>query len=211
MKLKKNLKWIILVISLLFFLIIAIKVYHKPAIGIDEVCYNFLSNNIISDSVTPIIKIITNLGGATILITLTIIFFIIIKNKKIGLCITLNLCFVSLLNFIMKNIFQRERPSSIRLIEESGYSFPSGHSMASMAFYGLIIFLIYKYIDNKYIKFLTIMLFSILILSIGISRIYLGVHYTTDVCGGFLLSIAYLIIFTSGSKKYILESVNYEE
>ena len=208
---KRNIKKIVFIISLLLFILIAILVFHKPGVWLDNIVYNFLSNNIISDSLTSVVKIITALGGAMVLILLTISSLIFIKNKKIGLCITLNLILVTLLNLITKNVLQRERPVGFRLVEESGYSFPSGHSMASMAFYGLIIFFIYKYIENKYIKYFSISFFSILILGIGISRIYLGVHYTTDVLAGFLLSISYLIIYTSTSKKYILERVKYEK
>lgn len=202
---KRNLKKIIFIASLVLFVLIAIEVFRKPAVKLDDIVYNFLSNNIISDTLTKFVKIITNLGGAIILISLAISSLIFIKNKKIGFCIILNLVLVTLLNLIIKNILQRERPTGFRLIEEGGYSFPSGHSMASMAFYGLIILYIYKYIENKYIKLSAISFFSILILGIGISRIYLGVHYTTDVLAGFLLSISYLIVYTSASKKYILE------
>jgi membrane-associated phospholipid phosphatase len=92
-----------------------------------------------------------------------------------------------------------------RIIEETGYSFPSGHSMISMAFYGYIIYLIYKYVKNKYIKWISIVLLSILICSIGISRIYLGVHYTSDVLGGFLISVSYLVIYISSIKKLLPE------
>lgn len=77
-----------------------------------------------------------------------------------------------------------------------GYSFPSGHSMVSMAFYGFLIYLIYNNIKNKYIKWILICSLSILIILIGISRIYLGVHYTSDVLAGFLISISYLVIYT---------------
>lgn len=85
------------------------------------------------------------------------------------------------------------------------YSFPSGHSMVSMAFYGYLVYLIYKYVKNKYIKWTSITLLSILIFLIGISRIYLGVHYTSDVVGGFLISIAYLIIYINIMDKHVLE------
>lgn len=77
--------------------------------------------------------------------------------------------------------------------------------MISMAFYGYIIYLIYKYVKNKYIKWFSIVLLSILICSIGISRIYLGVHYTSDVLGGFLISVSYLVIYISAVNKFLIE------
>lgn len=67
--------------------------------------------------------------------------------------------------------------------------------MISMAFYGYLIYLIYKSKFNKYVKIILITIFVFLILFIGISRIYLGVHYTSDVIAGILLSISYLIVF----------------
>ena len=78
--------------------------------------------------------------------------------------------------------------------------------MVSMAFYGFIIYLIYKNIENKTIKWSSIILLSILIILIGISRIYLGVHYTSDVLGGFLLAISYLIIYTGFVKRYVFDN-----
>ena len=128
-----------------------------------------------------------------------------IKNKKIGVSIFSNLVIVTILNQLLKGILQRPRPTEYRIIEETGYSFPSGHSMISMAFYGYIIYLIYKYVKNKYIKWFSIVLLSILICSIGISRIYLGVHYTSDVLGGFLISISYLVIYISAVNKFLIE------
>ena len=136
---------------------------------------------------------------------MTVLLFILINNKKIGLSIFSNLVIITVLNQLLKRILQRPRPTEFRIIEETGYSFPSGHSMVSMAFYGYLIYLIYKYVKNKYLKWISIVLLSILICSIGISRIYLGVHYTSDVLGGFLVSISYLILFISTVNKFLIE------
>ena len=200
----KNLKWIILFICLIGFLDLAEDVFNKEIMKGDIIGYQIVSTFLISDFATPIAKIITNFGGAIFLIAITVILFILIKNKKIGVAITTNLVLVALLNQLLKNILQRPRPTEYRIIQETGYSFPSGHSMASMAFYGYLIYLIYKYVENKNIKWILITLLSILICSIGISRIYLGVHYTSDVLGGFLISISYLVIYISAINKFLL-------
>ena len=201
----KNLKWIILFICLVGFLAIAEDVFHKEIMMKDIIGYKLVSTFLISDFATPIAKFITNFGGAIFLIIATIILFILIKNKKIGFSIISNLVIVTILNQLLKNILQRPRPNEFRIIEETGYSFPSGHSMVSMAFYGYLIYLIYRYVKNKYLKWTLIVLLIILICTIGISRIYLGVHYTSDVLGGFLISISYLVIYISAVNKFLLE------
>ncbi len=199
----KNLKWIILFICLIGFLAIAEDVFNKEIMSGDIIGYKLVSTFLISDFATPIAKFITNFGGAIFLITLTIVLLILIKNKKIGISIFSNLVIVTILNQLLKAILQRPRPTEYRIVEETGYSFPSGHSMVSMAFYGYLIYLIYKYVKNKYIKWISIVLLSILVCSIGISRIYLGVHYTSDVLGGFLISMSYLVIYISAVNKFL--------
>lgn len=109
----------------------------------DTSIYNVISNNIISDSLTPTVVFLTNIGGTVFLIVLTLILLLTIKNKKIGLCITINLALSALINFLFKNIVQRPRPDeSIRLISESGFSFPS------RTFHGKFIFLWFFNIFN---------------------------------------------------------------
>ena len=110
---------------------------------------------------------------------------------------TLNLTINFIFNQYLKLFFSRPRPVDLMIVEEKGYSFPSGHSMISMAFYGFIIFLIWKYLKNKKLKWLYTILLGILIVLVGTSRIYLGVHYASDVLAGFYFSIAYLIIYTT--------------
>ena len=199
----KNLKWIILFICLIGFLAIAEDVFNKEIMSGDIIGYKLVSTFLISNFATPIAKFITNLGGAIFLIALTIVLLVLIKNKKIGISIFSNLVIVTILNQLLKAILKRPRPTEYRIVEETGYSFPSGHSMVSMAFYGYLIYLIYKYVKNKYIKWISIVLLSILVCSIGISRIYLGVHYTSDVLGGFLISMSYLVIYISAVNKFL--------
>ena len=201
----KNLKWIILFICLIGFLAIAEDVFNKEIMSGDIIGYKLISKFLISDFTIPIAKFITNFGGAIFLIVLTIILLISIKNKKIGLSIFSNLAIITILNQLLKRVLQRPRPTEYRIIEETGYSFPSGHSMISMAFYGYLIYLIYKYVENKYVKWILISLLIVLICLIGVSRIYLGVHYTSDVLGGFLISISYLVIYISAVNKFLVE------
>ncbi len=201
-----NFKWIILFICLIGFLALAEDVFNKEIMNGDILGYKFVSTFLISDFATPIAKFITNFGGAIFIIIMAIFIAIIIKNKKIAISILANLVIITGLNQLLKRILQRARPTEYRIIQETGYSFPSGHSMISMAFYGYLIYLIYKHVKNKCIKWISISLLSILICLIGISRIYLGVHYTSDVLGGFLISISYLVIYISVVNKFLVEN-----
>lgn len=195
--LRKNLRWIILFICMLIFLETAEDVFENEIMKRDIIGYDLISTYLMSDFITPIAKFITHFGGAIFLVSFATILFILIKNKKIGICIYINLFIVTILNLILKNIVQRPRPTEYRLINEHGYSFPSGHSMASAAFYGFLIYLIYKKVENRKLKIALMSILSLLILLIGISRIYLGVHYTSDVLAGFCVSISYLAIYTN--------------
>ena len=200
---RKNLKWFIVFICLILVIGILEDVLEDEILKLDIYGYDLVSKFLISDFVTPIAKNITHLGGAIFLFTLSLILLLILKNKKIGILIWLNLGISVLLNQALKFIIQRPRPTEFRIINESGYSFPSGHSMVSAAFYGFLIYLIYKNVKNKYLKWSLITLLSLVILTIGISRIYLGVHYTSDVIAGFLISISYLIIFIHFAKDFM--------
>ena len=89
---------------------------------------------------------------------------------------------------------QRPRPDHLRLIKQGGYSFPSGHSMIAICVYGTLIYLVHRKVKNRKIKVALEILLTIIILLIGISRIYVGVHYPSDVITGYLISIIILII-----------------
>ena len=124
-----------------------------------------------------------------------ILFYLFNKDKSFNRYFTINLVAIFTSNFIVKNIIRRDRPIDINLIIENGFSFPSGHSMVSFAFYGFIIYYVYCSHLSKLWKTIIISILTLLVLMIGLSRIYLGVHYASDVIGGFVLALVYLIIF----------------
>ena len=189
-------KWIFLAFFIILFLLLVEDLFREELYITDDYIYHHISK-LISPSFTFFFKFITKLGSASVLIGIIIATFIIFKNKRIGLYMSINLVCIFILNQLLKFFFERPRPIDLMIIEESGYSFPSGHSMVSMAFYGFIIFLLWKYLKNNKLKWFYTILLIFLIVLIGISRIYLGVHYATDVIAGFYISIAYLIVFTT--------------
>ena len=191
----------IVVLCLILFSVICYGVLSYDSLVIDTKVYSFIADNLMSDGITSVLKVITELGGVAFTVLAGVLIFMFCK--KIRWFVTFDLVGVTLINQVIKHIVRRPRPNVLRLVEEDGYSFPSGHSMVSMAFYGIIIYLVYKNVSNKYLKWILIILLSLLILSIGFSRIYVGVHYFTDVPGGFLLGLAYLIIYINIYNKRI--------
>jgi undecaprenyl-diphosphatase len=97
-----------------------------------------------------------------------------------------------LLNLFLKMIFHRSRPILHRIIDANGFSFPSGHSMAAFAMYGILSFLLWRHIPSRLGRIILLIGSAFVIWMIGISRIYLGVHYPSDVLGGFLASGCWL-------------------
>ena len=191
----KNYKWIIFFLFFVIFLAIAEDVFEQEIFEFDSVVYNFLVNNR-NEALNNFFKIITQFGSALVLIIITILCVIFIRDKKYKILVPANLLTIAIINIVLKNFFLRPRPNELRLIEETGYSFPSGHAMASTAFYGLIIYIVHEKVENKILRNTICIMLGLLILLISVSRIYVGVHYTSDVIAGTCFSIAYLILIT---------------
>lgn len=204
-KTKNIIKWILCAITAILAIVVTINVKNGRILELDLNIYKFFSENVINDKLTPIVKVITHIGGAKIVFVLTVLAIILIKGLKNKLFLLTGIVGTAGLNVVLKHIVQRERPNINRLIPEKGYSFPSGHSMMSMAFYGMLIFLIFKYVKNTALKWTLIVILTILLSTIGITRIYLGVHYPSDVIGGFLVSLTYLFILTEIYNKVKIE------
>ncbi|HIS91317.1 MAG TPA: phosphatase PAP2 family protein [Candidatus Faecisoma merdavium] len=179
------------IFSIVLFVIFLLGVYfNEYLIWIDDFSYSIVSL-FISDTMTTIMKFITFFADPIWCILFSVL--VIIFWKKIRKAFLINLILVFMLNYILKLIFSRTRPIDINIITETGYSFPSGHAMISLAIYGFLAYLLWES-DYKYKK-IGVSLLVLLIVLIGISRIYLGVHYTSDVIAGFIVSLGYLLLF----------------
>lgn len=99
-----------------------------------------------------------------------------------------------ILNEVLKVVFARERPMLYRLADATGYSFPSGHAMAALTLYGVLTYLIWSHVSSAVGRGIILLLSIAIILTIGISRIYLGVHYPSDIVAGYLLSGGWLAL-----------------
>jgi hypothetical protein len=132
-------------------------------------------------------KAITWFGNPMTIIGLIVIFIAIFRNKD-SLLLTISALDSVIVNSIIKHIVKRDRPNILRLVSESGYSFPSGHAMISVCVYGFLFYLAMVRIKNKYLRWVSCLILGFLILGIGISRIYVGVHYASDIIAGYALA-----------------------
>ena len=200
----------LLIYMLLPFLIIITlitgKIVTQKELIIDKLAYDILVEQLRNPTLTMIMKTITKLSNTKFIIIfaaiLTLLFLFKWNKPKVAKLIPCSLIMITSLNVLLKVIFQRERPIGYRLIEMTGYSFPSGHAMVSMAFYGLLIYIIYHYVKNKKLRNILIIINVLLIALIGISRVYLGVHYLSDVLTGYSISVIYLLLLIKLLKKY---------
>ncbi len=191
---KKGYVYIIAIFILFLTVLIINNLYINELTIVDNEILAFININLQSNFLTGFMKFITFFGSYKFLISLAILMFLVLKNKNIKIFTSFNLLLVYLTNVILKHIYLRERPD-FTLVSESGYSLPSSHAMCSMAFYGLLIYFVKKYIKNKYFRCIFIIILSLLVLLIGFSRIYLNVHYLSDVIIGYLFGLLSLLLF----------------
>jgi undecaprenyl-diphosphatase len=161
---------------------------------------------------TVIMERFTWLGSTLVVVILAIgimIFLAVVLGHRKELLLFLAIIGgAPLLNIVLKSFFRRERPNIHRLAEEATYSFPSGHSMAAFALYGGLVYLLWRHVGSKTGRSILITAGSIIVLFIGVSRIYLGVHYPSDVIGGYLASGMWLGLSIGIYQGYVKPPVN---
>jgi membrane-associated phospholipid phosphatase len=152
---------------------------------------------------TPLMKFFTFFGSIeAIFICLILASAFLLWKKKHWetIFLTIGIAGGGLFNSLLKWIFRRQRPEVHRIIEETGYSFPSGHSMGSFIFYGMLCMILLVFMQTTKKKFILLLCTIFLVAMVGISRIYLGVHYPSDVIAGFAAGGAWITLCLAAMK-----------
>ena len=196
---------VIFAASLVTFIVIAYRVFALDKTGADQAAFAF-AKSLVSDTTSSVMRFFTFFGSHYFLIPANIILAIIylIRRKSRYTIKVAAIAMTSLLIMLgLKLLFHRERPV-IPLFEPArGLSFPSGHAFMSVCFYGLLMIIIWK--EEKYhpvAKWVLLILSLIMVIMIGFSRIYLHVHYFTDVLAGFCIGFCWLLI-----SSYIIDQI----
>jgi undecaprenyl-diphosphatase len=194
LNLKVQLLWafIISIGALIGFTLLAIAVKGTSGLlAFDKAVISFVQG-LEAPALTTIMRFFTYVGSTipAIIIALVALYLLYrIQKERSELILFVIVCAgTPILVSLLKNFFQRARPEFHRLVEIGGYSFPSGHSMNALAIYGMITFLFWRHIPTRFGRTILILSSGIFILMIGTSRVYLGVHYPSDVLGGYLAS-----------------------
>lgn len=195
---KENKKIIVLSIIALFIVILVGPLVKNSPEGIffDKIAMDYIHNST-SPMVVHIMNLISWLGSPTFFLTIGLSVFVYLlrnKKKKNAKLLLLSVVGSFLLNAIIKNMFSRIRPLNYMLIDQGGYSFPSGHSMVSMTFYTTLAYILLENVKDKRTRIFIWIGNFVLVGLIGFSRIYLGVHWPTDVIVGFFLGFIFFLI-----------------
>lgn len=192
---RKAVKWCVAGLCLAGFLAIAFNL--KNVAPIDDAVYGVISSWI-SPAASAFFIGCSSLVGPILLLALSLVLVLILPDKEYRIPILINVSVAVVLNLMLKNVFIRPRPdAATRIITEVGHSFPSGHTMTAACFYGFMIYLTRKLCRRRALRNAVTALLCTVIALVALSRVYLGVHYFTDVLGGLLISAFYLIVFTT--------------
>jgi undecaprenyl-diphosphatase len=185
--------------------LIALLVSDKKIAVFDSTIISFIQGLEIP-AITSFMKFFTFIGAGfpSVFLSVIVLFFLykVLHHRRELILFLWAVIGSALLNEVLKFIFHRTRPTLHRIVNANGFSFPSGHSMAAFSLYGILAFLLWRHIPSSLGRGILIIFSTVMIMAIGISRIYLGVHYPSDVIGGFLASGSWLAILIWFFQRY---------
>lgn len=192
----KRIIWLV-VMPVILFAMLAVCIYAGITIRFEGWFYGEAVENM-SPVLTAMMKVITHLGDPITVIVFCLSLFLAPKTRRtIALPTSAVVIMSGVFNVLLKQIFARGRPNVLRLISETGYSFPSGHAMINASLYVMLILMIIRYLGSFSRKLFLSSLCIALAGLIGFSRVYLGVHYASDVLGGWLFGAAISLLVYS--------------
>ncbi|WP_162427510.1 phosphatase PAP2 family protein [Pontibacter pudoricolor] len=188
--------WLLFIACVVVFFYISSQIVQGDELGVDSAAFDFAAT-IASPGLDNFIKVITFFASRQFLTPaalLLVAYFVFIKRHR---WYSLKVPVVALgsitLNVVLKYFFDRPRPI-VPMVEAHGLSFPSGHTMVAASFYGLLIYLVWQNVKQPALKYTLVALLSVFVILIGFSRIYLRVHYATDVLAGFAAGFMWVFI-----------------
>lgn len=180
---------VLFVVALNGFVEITDELAENELTGLDKAITEYIIS-FRSEALTNYFTFATDLGDRNAYIVITVFlaayYFFKQRSWKFILQTTLVLLLATFSNIVLKRVFNRARPTLDHLVTVNTLSYPSGHSMSAMAFYGFLIYLCLRYKMRAWLKSLLVIVLVMIVLSIGVSRIYLGVHFPSDVAAGFV-------------------------
>ncbi|RAP73705.1 phosphatase PAP2 family protein [Paenibacillus montanisoli] len=188
---------ILLILAIAGFQGLSMLVSHNQLKRFDEAIISAVQGQE-NDTLTAIAKVLSKIGSSSIFIpavlVIAIILFIVLKHRKELVLLLGGLLGSTLLNSLLKSIYHRARPDIHRIVEQQGFSYPSGHSMSSFTFYFLITYLLWRHIPRRSWRIALLLFSAAMIIGIGLSRIYLGVHYPSDILAGYWVSACWVAL-----------------
>jgi undecaprenyl-diphosphatase len=194
----------IFLMAFLVFAAIANEMVMENENHLDKVVFQKLAG-ITHPHTTQLMLIITFFGSSYFLLPayffLIIYFLVFKKNRRLSLDVSAFAITSALILFSLKAIFHRHRPLDPLVKNVNGFSFPSGHSFSAFTFFGLMIYILWKNPMDPFLRWVLTTLFFLFACAIAFSRVYLHVHYASDVVAGFCLCIVWLVISLWGVEK----------
>jgi len=185
----------IFLVSLLLFIFIANEMVLENENSLDALVFQKL-RHVTDASTTSIMLFITFFGSSYFLfpayISLVGYFLFFKKTRRLSLDVAAIGITSTVILFSLKAIFHRHRPLDALIKNVNGFSFPSGHSFSSFTFFGLLIYILWNHDMNAVVRWITSAFFFLFACAIAFSRVYLHVHYASDVTAGFCLCIVWL-------------------